>query len=248
MRCRAVANSNCVSGRHPGPVAGHRSEFTVTWYWEPEDAGTVSAAWLICLCICCDDLKYPLSATATITQHKKGLSFMKNVQYEQGSALHFSLAAARSDIIRADIFITCWNFTLLHLLSAASANPVNQRLHTSVVSHHGNGGGWWGGLVDKVMCLSDALLSVVQSAGLDISAGASSCVITPRALFYNIDKVSGLVKHQRCHNAEDQHRNKRESSPISSWGHQGFKSSLWWIYGTSVLHILYSSCQLHQRS
>lgn len=77
------------------------------------------------------------------------------------------------------------------------------------------------------MCSSDALLSVVQSAGLDISAGASSCVITPRALFYNKDKVSGLAKHQ--HNAEDQHRrrcNKKESSAISSWGHQGLKSNL----------------------
>lgn len=30
---------------------GHKSEFTVTWSWEPEEAGSASAAWLICLCL-----------------------------------------------------------------------------------------------------------------------------------------------------------------------------------------------------
>lgn len=164
-------------------------------------------------------------------------------------AAWFSLGTAHVDIIWNDTFITCWNFTVLHLLQRqgfrrGGVNPVNHWVYTPVISHHGNGGS------DKVMCLSDALLSLVQSAGPDISARASSCVITPQALFYNTDEVSGLAKHQRCHGAVYQrcwYCNKKESSPIFSWGHQAFKSHLWQKYVISVLHILYGSCQLHLR-
>lgn len=88
---------------------------------------------------------------------------------------------------------------------------------------------------------------MVQSAGPDISARASSYVIAPQALFYNIGEVSGLAKHQRFHGAVHQHCwycNKKESSPISSWGHQAFKSHLWQKYVISILHILYRSLQL----
>lgn len=57
----------------------------------------------------------------------------------------FSLGTAHTDIIWEDTFITCWNFTTLHLLQrqgfrAGGVNPVNHRIYTPVISHHGNGG------------------------------------------------------------------------------------------------------------
>lgn len=57
----------------------------------------------------------------------------------------FSLGTANADIIWDDTFITCWNFTGLHLLQcqgfrAGGVNPVNHGIYTPVISHHGNGG------------------------------------------------------------------------------------------------------------
>lgn len=113
----------------------------------------------IYVCIYGVVLKYPFPATATVMQGKSACMclFMKNVLQSWiisttecaalFLAVQFSLAAVHADIIWADTFITCWKFTLLHLLQrqgfrAASVNPVDQRIYTAVISHHGNGLFW----------------------------------------------------------------------------------------------------------
>lgn len=103
-------------------------------------------------------LNYVFPALAAIMQQKnticvlyeKFTTMLNNINIFM-SVLHFflvlwfSLGTAHADIIWEDSFITCWIFTVLHLLQrqgfrAGSVNPVNHQIYTPVISHHGNGG------------------------------------------------------------------------------------------------------------